>query len=187
MVRGVSLGCRNELTDVDITFPFLHRPLAEFLQAVPVEQLLRPGENRSLMRRAMRGILPDKIAERKTKGNPEEVIVRALMREWSRLRPLFEDARVCAWGYMDQRPLLAALDRAKHGCETLSTPLLSTICLELWLRAFEEGWTTRSQAHTHQDVVAITDNEVTVTLGVASQASSGANHKPSRSHHTVRA
>jgi asparagine synthase (glutamine-hydrolysing) len=187
MVRGISLGCRNEQTDLDITFPFLHRPLVEFLQAVPVEQLVRPGENRSLMRRAMRGILPDKIAERKTKGNPEEVIVRALMREWSRLRPLFEDARVCARGYMDQKPLLAALDRAKHGCEPLSTPLLSTICLELWLRAFDEGLITRSQAQTYQDVVSITANEVPVSLSVPSQASSGANHKSSRSRHTVRA
>jgi asparagine synthase (glutamine-hydrolysing) len=187
MVRSISLGCRNELTDIDITFPFLHRPLVEFLQAVPVEQLLRPGENRSLMRRAMRGILPDKIAERKTKGNPKEVVVRALMREWPRLRPLFEDARVCARGYMDQQPLLAALDRAKHGCEPLSTPLLSAICLELWLRAFEEWETTPRQVHSHQDVVSITDSEVTVSLGVASQASNGANHKPSRSHHRVRA
>jgi asparagine synthase (glutamine-hydrolysing) len=186
MVRSVSLGCRNEMTDVDITYPFLHRPLVEFLQAVPVEQLLRPRENRSLMRRAMRGILPDKIAERKTKGNPEEVIVRALVREWSRIRALFEDARVCAWGYMDRGQLLAALDRAKHGCERLSSSLLSTICLELWLRAFEKGW-PGSQTHSHQDVVAITDNELTVSLGLASQASNGANNKTSRSHHNVRA
>ena len=188
MVRSVSLGCRNEVTDLDITFPFLHRPLVEFLQAIPVEQLLRPGENRSLMRRAMRGILPDKIAERKTKGNPEEVIVRALMREWPRLRSLFENAQVCARGYMDQRSLLAALDRARHGCESLSSPLLSTICLELWLQAFAERRTTAEcQTASRKDVVSIPGNEVTVSLGFASQASHGANHKPSRSHHTVRA
>jgi hypothetical protein len=157
------------------------------LQATPGEQLLRPGENRSLMRRAMRGILPDKIAERKTKGNPKEVVVRALMREWPRLRPLLEDARVCARGYMDQQPLLAALDRAKHGCEPLSTPLLSAICLELWLRALEQWENIPRQVHSHQDVVSITDSKATVSLGVASQASNGANHKPSRSHHRVRA
>ena len=183
MVRSISLGCRNELTDIDITFPFLHRPLVEFLQAIPVAQLLRPGENRSLMRRAMRGILPDKIVERKTKGNPEEVIVRALIREWPRLRLLFENARVCARGYMDRRPLLAALERARHGCEPLSSPLLSTICLELWLRAFDEGGTTRG----HQNVNSISDDEATVSLGLVSQAPNGTHHKPARSHHTARA
>ena len=183
MVRGISLGSRSEQTDIDITYPYLHRPLVEFLQAVPIEQLLRPGENRSLMRRAMRGILPDKIAERKTKGNPEEVIDRALMREWARLRPIFENARVCARGYIDQRRLLAALDRARHGCERLSSPLLATVCLELWLRAFDEGYVARNR----RNVVEIDNNESTVSVELASQAPNGANHKPLRSPYTVRA
>ena len=49
----------------------------------------------------MTGILPEKIAQRKTKGRPKEAILRALSREWSRLRPMFEDARVCERGYMN--------------------------------------------------------------------------------------
>ena len=162
MVRGISLGSRSEQSCIDITYPYLHRPLVEFLQAIPVEQLLRPGENRSLMRRAMRGILPDKIAERKTKGNPEEVIARALMREWARLRPMLENARVCARGYMDQRALLAALDRARHGCEPLSSPLLATICLELWLRAFDEGGLVRNTSTHGRENVA---SQTTVSVG----------------------
>jgi len=86
----------------------------------------------------MTGILPEKIAQRKTKGRPKEAILRALSREWSRLRPMFEDARVCAHGYMDAEPLLAALDRMKYGLETSSPYLLRTITLELWLRALEQ-------------------------------------------------
>jgi asparagine synthase (glutamine-hydrolysing) len=183
MVRNLSLGSRSEQTDIDITYPYLHRPLVEFLQAIPVEQLLRPGENRSLMRRAMRGILPDKIAERKTKGNPEEVIARALMREWPRLRPMFENARVCARGYMDQPALLAALDRARHGCEPMSSPLLATVCFELWLRAFDDGDVVRDR----RNIVEVDNSESTVSLGFASQAPNGTNNKPLRSPYTVRA
>ena len=182
MVRGVSLGSRSEQSCLDFTYPYLHRPLVEFLQALPVEQLLRPGENRSLMRRAMRGILPEKIAERKTKGNPEEAIARALMREWTSLRPLLENARVCARGYMDQRDLLAALDRARHGCEPLSSPLLATICLELWLRAFDESWTVRrTDKHPCENVAY-----ETVSSDLSSPVHNGANHKP-RAPYTVRA
>ncbi|HEX6649438.1 MAG TPA: asparagine synthase-related protein, partial [Pyrinomonadaceae bacterium] len=183
MVRGISMGSRSEQSCVDIAYPYLHRPLVEFLQAIPVEQLLRPGENRSLMRRAMRGILPHKIAERKTKGNPEEVIARALMREWTRLRPMLKNARVCARGYMDQPALLAALERARHGCEPLSSPLLATICLEVWLRAFDEGWTVRNtDTPGHENVAYAT----TVSSELSSPALNGANHKP-RSPNTVRA
>jgi len=182
MVRGLSLGSRSEQSCLDFTYPYLHRPLVEFLQALPVEQLLRPGENRSLMRRAMRGILPEKVAERKTKGNPEEAIARALMREWTSLRPLLENARVCARGYMDQRDLLAALDRARHGCEPLSSPLLATICLELWLRAFDESWTVRRTDTPARENVAYE----TVSSNLSSPVHNGANHKP-RAPYTVRA
>jgi len=135
--EAVSLCFRQEYSAIEITYPYLHRPLVEFLHAIPFVQLVRPGENRSLMRRAMTGVLPEKIAKRKTKGRPKEAILRALSREWFRLRPMFEDARVCARGYMDTEPLLAALDRARYGCEPSSSSLLTTISTELWLRALE--------------------------------------------------
>lgn len=147
IMQTVSLCFRREYSSIEITYPYLHRPLVEFLHAIPFEQLVRPGENRSLMRRAMKGILPEKIAQRKTKGRPKEAILRALSREWSRLRPMFEDARVCARGYMDEEPLLAALDRTKYGVETLSSPLLRTITVELWLRAVEQRRVSASRTH----------------------------------------
>jgi len=122
---------------IDVTYPYAHRPLVEFLQAIPLEQLLRPGENRFLMRRMMVGILPDEIAKRRTKGNPREAIFRAIARESDRLRSVFENARVCARGYVDKEPLLTALDRAKHGFESHSAFLVQTITLEFWLRGLE--------------------------------------------------
>ena len=39
---------------------------------------------------------------------------------------------------MDQAPLLAAIDRARNGMETYAGALLTTISLELWLRALEK-------------------------------------------------
>jgi hypothetical protein len=116
----------------------MHRPLIEFLQGIPFEQLLRPGENRSVMRRALRDVLPEKIARRKTKGQPREGLCRAVAREWKTLRALFADSRVCAHGYMDQAPLLDAIDRSRHGMETFTGALLTTISMEIWLRALEK-------------------------------------------------
>jgi len=147
IMQSVSLCFRYEFSSIENTYPYLHRPLVEFLHAIPFEQLVRPGQNRSLMRRAMTGILPEKIAQRKTKGRPKEAILRALSREWSRLRPMFEDARVCAHGYMEKEPLLAALDRTKYGVETSSSSLLRTITLEIWLRALEQRRASASRTH----------------------------------------
>ncbi|HXQ69530.1 MAG TPA: asparagine synthase-related protein, partial [Pyrinomonadaceae bacterium] len=138
VVKSVSPCYRRELTCLDSSHPFGHRPLLEFLQAIPFEQFLRPRENRSLMRRALRDLLPEKIARRKTKGNPAEGFARAIAREASVMRSLFSDSRVCAHGFMDSAPLLAAIHRAKHGLEQHAGALLLTISLEFWLRALEQ-------------------------------------------------
>lgn len=143
VVKSVSPCYRRELTCLDSSHPFMDRRLIEFMQAIPFEQFLRPGENRSLMRRALRDVLPEKIARRKTKGNPSEGLARAMAREVSTMRALFTDARVCAYGFMDSEPLLAAVERAKNGLEPYSGALLLTISLEFWLRTLERRHVTK--------------------------------------------
>ena len=138
VVKSISSCWRNEQFGIDVTYPYAHRPLVEFLQAIPLDQLMRPGENRVLMRRMLTGVLPNEIAKRRTKGNPREAIFRAIARESERLRSAFQDSRLCARGYIDKEPLLAALNRAKHGYETHSAFLVQTISLEFWLRGLEK-------------------------------------------------
>jgi asparagine synthase (glutamine-hydrolysing) len=136
-VKSISSCWRTEQFGIEVTYPFAHRPLVEFLQAIPLDQLMRPGENRVVMRRMLAGILPDEIASRRTKGNPREAIFRAIAREFGRLRSVFDNSRLCARGYIDKEPLFAALDRARHGYETHSAFLVQTISLEFWLRDIE--------------------------------------------------
>ena len=52
----------------EIRYPFLDQDLVEFLMSVPASQLLRPGERRSLMRRALVNILPAEVAQRRGKA-----------------------------------------------------------------------------------------------------------------------
>jgi len=87
----------------------------------------------------MAGILPAEIAARRTKGNPSEAIFRAMGRESQRLRSVFQHSRLCARGYIDKEPLLAAIDRAAHGYEKYGSFLVQTISLEFWLRGVEDG------------------------------------------------
>jgi asparagine synthase (glutamine-hydrolysing) len=46
---------------VDVRFPFWDRRLVEFCLALPPEQKLNKGLNRIVMRRAMDGVLPEKV------------------------------------------------------------------------------------------------------------------------------
>ena len=49
-------------------YPYLDRALLEFMYAIPREQLVRPGQRRSLMRRALVGIVPDRTPEQETQS-----------------------------------------------------------------------------------------------------------------------
>jgi len=137
IMRVISKASYHALGGVEASHPYLHRPLVEFLQAIPFEQRVRPGETRSLMRRALVGLLPEKILKRQGKKGPDEALFRAVAKEWLRLQRLFNDARVCAAGYMDARALQTTLEKVRHGCETHSFAMIQTISLEFWLRSLE--------------------------------------------------
>lgn len=138
-IPAVSAGYHTDWGWIEMSYPFLDRPLVEFCLAIPCDQKTRPGETRSLQRRALRNVLPEKIAQRKSKRGPSEALCRALNREWPKLEHLFTDARVCARGYMDARSLREAIDRARHGQKAHSFEILKTLSLELWLRALERN------------------------------------------------
>jgi len=122
---------------IEITYPFTHRPLVEFLQAIPATQWVRPGETRSLMRRALAGYLPPQIAKRKGKGTPSEATLRAVVREWPRLRTLLEDPLVCAAGYVNPKALKTLISQPEFERNLEALSVIRLIYLELWLRDFE--------------------------------------------------
>jgi asparagine synthase (glutamine-hydrolysing) len=135
-VREISAGYLRMLQNVDIRFPLLHRPLVEFMQAIPSNQRLRLHETRSLQRRALRDLVPAEVLNRRSKGNPAEAIFRAVRREYVRLAPLFEDAYVARYGYVQQKALSAGLLRFVHGDQG-AVWIPRIIQLEFWLRSLD--------------------------------------------------
>lgn len=162
--RGIAAGTRREMSKVDVSYPFLHRPLVEFMQAIPHQQRVRVGETRSLMRRSLRGLLPEKIAKRKSKGDPQEVITRAIAREWPRLESLFENARVFARGYIDRAALRSTIEKFRFGCGTHSPALLKALVLEVWLRGLE------SRAMTVKQTAPVAEEHVSQKLAAHERA-----------------
>ena len=122
---------------IEVSHPFMHRPLVEFIHAIPLQQKIRPGETRSLMRRALKNLLPSKVLNRRTKRGPDEAGLRAVGREWPQLERILTNSRAESRGYVDGKTLLAAFETARHGKG--DTNLFVLISLELWLRSLE-GW-----------------------------------------------
>ena len=138
IVMNIARGEFWEHAAYEKTYPFLHRPLVEFLMSVPIGQKLRPDETRSLMRRALKDLLPKKILERRSKGTTGEALCRGLANEWPRIRPLLVDSHLARRGYVSAKELREALDRARHGMEFNISSLLQALALEVWLRSLEQ-------------------------------------------------
>ena len=146
IVMNIARGDHFEHAVYEKTYPFLHRPLVEFVMNVPIAQKLRPDETRSLMRRALRDLLPQRILNRRNKGATGEALCRGLASEWSHIRPLLDDARLGRRGYVNVNLLVQALDRARHGIELNISSLLQALALEVWLRSLEHNVESRRSA-----------------------------------------
>jgi hypothetical protein len=86
--------------------------------------------------------LPVEIANRKGKGSPAEATLRAVAREWPRLRELLRNARVCDRGYVNADALKALMDQPNFERSPEGLFVLRISYLERWLRDLEK----RSQA-----------------------------------------
>lgn len=136
-VRLISAGYYREFTNVEFRYPFTHRPLVEFLHAIPFDQKVRPRQTRSIVRRALTGLLPPEIASRKDKGLAGPAYVRAARREWERLNSLFTEPRICAYGYVKYDALKDVVNEAREATGIKGSYVALFLPIEYWLRALE--------------------------------------------------
>jgi asparagine synthase (glutamine-hydrolysing) len=120
---------------LETRYPFLDRDLVEFLMAVPTEQLVEPGHRRSLVRRALKEMLPREIAERKSKSSTGRCVTITLRKHSDTIEHLLSRPISADLGFIDAPGLRASLTAAKAGKLPLRLlPLLRALSLESWLR-----------------------------------------------------
>lgn len=136
------LGCKALPADppYERRYPFLDRSLLEFMFAIPREQLVRPTQRRSLMRRALVGIVPEEILNRKTKAFVARAPLRAIGNEWSTLMEMTQQMVSASLGIVDPKAMVDALETARAGQEVPVVTLMRTIQLERWLRSLCSGF-----------------------------------------------
>ncbi len=137
IISKIARGDCSEYIPFERSYPFLDRPLVEFILQIPFEQKLRLAETRSLMRRSLRGVVPEKVLQRRSKGTVGETFCRGLAQEWENLKPMLVDARIYERGYVDRHDFISAITLARHGKEDGMSTILKLISLEIWLRSIE--------------------------------------------------
>jgi asparagine synthase (glutamine-hydrolysing) len=132
---------------VTYTYPFAHRPLVEFMLAIPGSIVTAPGETRSLMRRALAGIVPPRVIERQSKGYYPPAALRTLRPLASRMQPVTR-LEIVRRGWVDPAALDAAL-RAFADAGVASSDLRRVIRLEQWLASRTSAMPRRKEVRSH--------------------------------------
>ena len=115
-------------------YPYLDRDLLEFIYAIPRQQLIRPGQRRSLMRRSLIGIVPDELLNRRRKAFVARAQVVAVSEDWPDLVMKITHMVSASMGIVHRESFVNALMRARNGEEVPMIPMLRTLALEFWLR-----------------------------------------------------
>ncbi|HEV2171947.1 MAG TPA: asparagine synthase-related protein, partial [Nitrospira sp.] len=116
-------------------YPYLDRPLFVFLASIPRTQILQPGKRRFLMRRAMRGIVPDSVLYRRTKWFGYRRPMVALRQEHAALRKLFDEPWLSDGVVIDASLIREHLELALHGSTDDALALISAVGIEQWMRS----------------------------------------------------
>jgi len=122
----------------DRGFPFLDRDFLEFMFAIPREQVLRPGQYRSLMRRALAGIVPNEILNRTRKAFSARRSALGFQFMLLEIRKLFSQPPGARLGWVNGIDFLARLDELSVGKNDFVVPVRKTLTLEMWLRSLAE-------------------------------------------------
>ena len=121
-------------TSFEKRYPFLDRDLLQFLFNVPRDQLVRPNQRRSLLRRALRGIVPDVVLNRPRKAFVVTSLLKTIATDWTRIEQLVGQMSLEARGVIDSEALRQTLEQARSGQEIPLLPLMRVLRFEWWMQ-----------------------------------------------------
>jgi asparagine synthase (glutamine-hydrolysing) len=126
---------------MDVAFPFLDRDLIAFLMAIPGEMQMLHGTHKGLLRRTMRGVVPDEILGRRDKGNFTLEVNQGVANGLATLLEIAGSGMAVDLGYVRGGMLKQTeqeIDRFRASTDDASVAwsVTEAAALEVWLRSF---------------------------------------------------
>ena len=123
------------------SFPFLDRDLVVFLMTIPGEVQTWKGVPKSILREAMRGIMPDAIVERRWKADAYDWAVAGMTLDYANLLDCLESyGMLTKLGYVSadfiEKELPAYKERITDPDCAATWRLSVLLAFELWLQVF---------------------------------------------------
>jgi asparagine synthase (glutamine-hydrolysing) len=118
----------------EVRYPYLDRDFLEFMCAIPREQIVGVGRRRYLMRRALVGIVPDELLNRRDKAFVPPDPKKDSSNEWAGLMGAGQQIVSNRFGIIDSDRFWEAIERPQRNDDVSVRILMRTLMLESWLR-----------------------------------------------------
>ena len=130
---------RNSMAfSIEARVPFLDYRVVEYLASLPLDQKIRRGVTKYVLRRAIRGLVPDAVRCRMDKMGfvtPEEVWMKGELAP--KILALFSTPAFSRRPYWDAERVLRNYREFLDGRSAYSTEFWRIACAEMWLRQFD--------------------------------------------------
>jgi len=129
---------RNSMAhSLEARVPLLDHRLVELAFSLDASELIRRGETKSVLRRALADLLPDRVRERRDKlgfVTPEAAFMNGRLGDLA--RDVFSSSTFASRGFVDARAARERLERHRSGRARAGMELWRALNLELWAREF---------------------------------------------------
>jgi len=132
LMDGNFFHCAENYFGIEYRHPFFDLELVEFALSLPPEMKYKEGTIEWILRKAMKGILPDKINNRTDKAEFSELLIQQI--DAIDLNELFDDPYIVKLGLMEQ----SVIDSYRKEYEDKTVKYISffwtIINVEYWYR-----------------------------------------------------
>lgn len=129
---------RNSMAfSIESRVPFLDYRLVEFIFSLPIKLKINKGWTKYILRKSMKGILPEKVRCRKDKMGfvtPQDLWLKEIESDVRKIVNSFSKR-----GYVKSEEIPKILDGYYNGNNSLGKIVWKAFCLEIWFRVFFES------------------------------------------------
>jgi asparagine synthase (glutamine-hydrolysing) len=160
------IGFSSDLLNREVRCPYLDRTFLEFMYAIPREQVVRVGQRRSLMRRALAGIVPDELLKIRNKTAVVQDPIRHNSEEWATSVEIGLHMVSNSIGIVDPSRFCEAMRKTCSNEGVSIERLMRTLMIEFWLRHLT------SQGVLSKEILADTPDcpSISETAGIQARA-----------------
>jgi asparagine synthase (glutamine-hydrolysing) len=135
---------------LEVRVPFLDNELVDIARRIPAGLKVSDGGGKRMLRRAMRGLLPDEIVEKPKQGfsPPDESWYRGHSME--QIRDVLLDRRSLDRGWFEPAYVHRVLEEHLEGKQNHRLLIWSLLCFEWWNRLFVDGEPTGRHREWHE-------------------------------------